>query len=737
MQARHVTDVLLAFALISGLAMSGTASAQSAEAIQVLDTVAIFGPGNVVKADFDTGGTDPGVSVAAGETVRACQLTAGSGLFCLVSGSGGIDVVNWSNAASNSSRKKLFACSDIADLDSKSADVCTGVTVSLDGAIWVAGKNKGRTHNLVKVVKASSKPAGAWTQVGTTDYYWKNWATGRPLLVDITSIDGEEAAKFALGAGVLGLQERKIVVFFPADPTQPAIEIASGKTGWGLQPKEQLQGVTFEAVDGPNDLVYVTTSKGRILAKNISDSLVPDPVASVPGSVAQPPTDGCTLSSPQFGIRRSGKSGLVYVTNRDCKKLYAFNPAAGGWSVDGEPITTTEGPEGPTVAPGIGVNLADCGVGKTCEPVQGFEMSSVDLSSTESGLTLFQVKGIPDCRYIPETCKTLLGRDNLDGVVIDPNSIGDAAAQYLNVTPLLPVEITSLYEASGGLPDLLISPQYRAQEDNSNYFEAFFGKTEENVSFNGVFESEFFVAELTQQGRENGCLDSTTDTPAGDFDDLIRWDIVTRVSEKYASTGAGDHIDTLVNTGCGSSKGTFGGWSLVAYNLEPTRDTYVPELGRVVPGNDAVFARLLRTLYGELGVVTSELACTTYDVPTIKNANGEDVPNPNAPISPNICATLKSDWANSWDKLDKCLNATYQPKTSSGNQNCQSFLSQFKSYNDTLAIVGPYGLDPANRKGELAARSKVIEYVYHERFVPSVPDGGFCEETDPDNCPRN
>ena len=85
--------------------------------------------------------------------------------------------------------------------------------------------------------------------------------------------------------------------------------------------------------------------------------------------------------------------------------------------------------------------------------------------------------------------------------LIDPR-LGTWAANrlYLNVTPLMPLEITTLFDSSGvppkGLPRMLISPQYRAQEQAGVLFEALFGITEQGVVFTETFSGEFDVLKL-------------------------------------------------------------------------------------------------------------------------------------------------------------------------------------------------------------------------------------------------
>jgi len=765
MSTQRAKDWLLASVLLSAILGAGSAVGQEGT-IQTLDRIDAYSTTGVVEMAFDQplDATPPDYSPTGitGSNFRACKLTATDGLYCL----DGKIVRQWANPAKSSAGTPLFSCNDVPGLDSKSADTCTGMTVDLSGNIWLAGKNKGKTHNLVKVRLADSSPGGGWACVepqktATCDsaIWAKTMATGRPLLLDISSIDGDVAATFGK-TGILGLEERKTVEFFDAE-TGAASEIASGKTGWGLVGNEQLQSVTLlQPVGTAENYVLVTTSKGRILSKDYADSA---PASQVVGAISTGDTACDTLDptyatlDPMYGIRSSSKSGFVYVTDRKGCQVMAFDPA--NWNVPQRILSTgtTFYPEGPTIAPGIGVDLSSCG--GECTLIEGAKLFEVKLASEESGLTLFQITGIPDCRWLPtiEPYKSdpgaLPAGCNLPRVVLDadgnevtPGSSEHAPATlYLNVTPLLPKEITELFDDSGqapnGLPEILISPQFRGQDcyferctaiDETTQlpkkvseprfvFEAFFGITEPGVVFNGTFEGEFDVAKLA--GQQLGC---NANLPVGTpLADLLKWDVVTRASETYRSVD-GKYVDMLLNTGCGSSKGTSLGWSIVSYNLEVDPDTLNDE-GDVITGNDAVFARLVKKLYDDLGDVTARYACTNFDSTESGNAGA------NAPISGGICSTLLSQWANGDDKLDKCLAATYQPKSSSGNQNCQAFLSQFQGFKDTLSIVGPYGPDPANRKGELEARVKVFQHVYETRFLPSVPDGGFCKES-PDGC---
>lgn len=764
MNSRRIKGVLRVVGLLSTLAVAGSAMA----ADQVLDTVAVFGrtsPTGAAVIELNSRVSPARVEAtgASGTDFRACKLTAANGLFCL----DGKDVVKWSDPKNSVSRSSLFSCEWVPDLDARSSDTCTGLTVDTHGTIWLAGKNKGKTHNLVRVIdraKWAARPDSAsWVEILKPDrtgtgYFARNCATGKPLLVDITAVGGDEADRLQLGGeGILGLQERTKVFFYPQTCANDEVEIGvSGKNGWGLLTKELLQGVTLWQPPGTTtSYALVTTSNGRILAQKMT------PTNELPIKVMQL-TSSCGALASQYGIRGSSKSGLIYVTDRQCAELKVFQPYTGegdkaapdldgDWNMITTLATATAetgsvAPEGPTIAPGIGINLAsaECKSADGCPVTEGawLRIGNSLASLDKSGLTVFQVKNIPDCRWVNVAACVSGVIVNADGTPggFDPDP-KVAATQYLNVTPLLPTEVTNLFPAPNNLPALLISPQYRGQyrkpdtdpaTPESFYFEAFFNVTEPGVRFNGTFEAEYEVVTLAKDS-----LGSCSPDPANPdatyplhtaTTELLKWDVATRVSEQNIGVGMGhpyDHVDMLINAGCGSIVTKKPGFSLVSYNLEITPHTsYGTE--KVIENNDAVFGRLVQKLYADLGRATDELACQPVDV-----GSG------NAPIGPGICSTLHSTWANGKDKLDKCVAATYEPKTSASNQNCQSFLSQFKSFKDTLAIAGPYGDDPANRKGELEVRVDVIQHVYDKRFVPSIPEGGFCVESaiDPATCP--
>jgi hypothetical protein len=304
------------------------------------------------------------------------------------------------------------------------------------------------------------------------------------------------------------------------------------------------------------------------------------------------------------------------------------------------------------------------------------------------------------------------------------NSPFAPAAQRLNVTPLLPKEVTSLFDASGvppkGLPALQISRQYRGQARTNFVFEALFVVVQPGVQFRNVFNGEFDVPALQSTNASLGCVPNPSN--------LIAWDVSTTVSETY-KTLDGQYVDMINNTGCGTTKTQSGRLSLLPYNLEIAPDTYGPTILSPNPsvtfGNDAVFARLVQSLYDDLEYVRRELACKQVD----------PVPNGGTPpLTSATCSNLAAVWANGKIKLDKCILAGFQPKQSAGDENCQSFVSQLTNYQNSLPVnTAPQ--DVANRLGELTVRARVIRHVFDTRFLPSIPAAGFCRESSPSTCP--
>ncbi len=714
---------------------------------QTLDRVDAFNSTAVLEMAFDdVNRTKDFINLGiVGTNFSTCKLTATDGIFCLA----GKLIRNWPHTEDPLTFVDRLSCNDPAlGLDTKKADTCTGMTVDLSGAIWLAGK-KASTHSLIKVIAkaaAAACPSG-WAVLSGSLYCAKEFYAGRPLLVDIDPIDGDVGAAFkpcpscAVQSGILGLEERKTAVFFP-DPkpasTSSPIVIASGK-GWNLIGNEQLLSSALLQVPNGNSMdnfVLVTTTSGRILAKRTDLTGTAFEVFNIPLERVQSSTQ-CAFATQQYGIRASSKSGRVYVTDRNYCQVLALVPDASPMTAlinDGDAqdltLTTSDSsgtypPNGPTLAPGISIDLEDCSVNCTLltndDGIAAASLVTVRLANgSNSGATLFQIKGIPDCRYasepnFPVALSTICG--SAAGVIVDPGNVGSPAAQLLNVTPLLPKEVRSLFDDSGvppnGLPPLLISRQYRAQARTNFAFEAFFAVTEAGVRFRDTFTAEFDVPVLEGVPESLGCLP--------DAGNLLAWDVMTTVSEKF-KTIDDQYVDMLTNIGCRNPTKTSGvRLSLLPYNLEIAPDTYGPTILSaqlsVTTRNDAVFARLVQSLYGDLEYVRRELACKQVDT------GGGPAP----PLSASVCNKLSSAWLNGKVKLDKCVNAAFQPKQSAGDENCQSFVSQLTNYRASLPATTSAS-DVANRLGELKMRVDVIRHVFDTRFLPSIPTAGFCRE---------
>jgi hypothetical protein len=747
------------------LALGFSANAQQV-VNQTLDTVQVFGSGRVLERVDDPATTgvdyryvDTGL---AGTTLTAAQLTATQGLFAL----DGNWVVQWSDTEDPASRRQLFSCAQVPGLDDRLAQACTGLTADLTGnVLWLAGRNKGRTHNLVKVVRSTAGQLcpTSWQAIGSTAYFACTWVTGRPLLIDITVVDGSAAetlnpsctaATCAKGAGVLGLEERRRAVFFPTTnistvPIGQSVEIASGKTGWGLSGSEQLLGATLFQAGGVS-YVLATTSSSRILRSTTDGSS-----SVVALGLDVPLADSsCTSRSPQYGIRSSAKSGLVYVTDRDCRRARAFAPSSTTTPLtaltQSEDLPTgSVAPEGPTVAAGRAYSLLDYS-GQQDRPLltnldgdPSLELSKVTLvDRSVSGLVLFQIQNIPDCRWIPPArWPDVCGRAGvIDGAALP------ASEQRLNVTPLLPKEVTDLF-APGQLPPLYVQAHWRGQAQNDYYFEAMFALTEPGVYFTGTFDLHFYVARLTRPKRELGCIPEPPATSVAPFTPLatlLAWDVTTKVSENFISVGdpisfddavpgGYDYEDTLINIGCGSIRSGGSRASLIPYNLAMAPNLAKPSAsgGFDYAYTDTVYKELLDGLYDELYQATADLACRQVDGGTA------------TPLLPADCSSLKAAWFNGRDKLNKCFQATTQPKQSAGDQNCQAFDSQLSNFRASLLAAPACGADlskcdPANRRGELLTRLNTISHVFRDRFLPSIPPDGFCNcEVLPAVLPKN
>jgi len=749
------TSVLLAGTL-------GTIGAGAQEVFQALDQVKAYSANDVLDMTFNDpyrteDFTRPATPVTSASPFVACKQTSAAGLTCLT-----VDekVVNWSDPLDGASRAELFSCDDITGLlDTRASNTCTGLTADESGAIWLAGKNKGKTHSLVRVasgacVAGTGGSFQTFTSSGKT-YCAREWDTGRPLLLSVKRVEGQVAADFDSppdagdndGDTVIGLEQRLNAVIFSATNRNDVYEIPGGRSGWGLDRKEDLQDIALlQAANGSgghDNYVLVTTNEGDVMAKDLANASA---VATLAWTEAG---NGCTAPGTILSLAASPKGEVVYLSNSGCADVVALKATrqagklklvrATERNIERIPMeqdaprlgtTTLYPPVGITVAPGQDFQLEDCSGGESeaCSQVPGFKLWNLNFVNgvaVDSGVTVLQILNIPDCRWIPtaETCTT--------AAIYDPAGTGERSAQYLNVEPLLPQEVLDVLAAKNVvLPgQLLIPPQHRAQKRNSYKFDAFFFVVDESVKFTGIFDGEFEMEKLI--GKESQCA-NTIGVPSivngadayGEHGIVgLDWDIVTKISEqeRYVSVD-GLFQDVLLNTACGSSRTSTISLSMYNYPLEVTPDSYLPgnPVGkRVVTNNDAVFARYIQKLFYDLDYVARYYACNLSDA-----ADGY-------PASDLLCSTLVSNLVNAKDKLGKCIEATYQPKQSAGNQNCTSFLRQWSSVKaniDSIIAADSGRNDPANRRYELRQRALVFDHVYATRFWPSVPAGGFCRE---------
>ena len=726
-------------------------------ATQVLDRVVGVGPGATRQMAFDvppqarTADSIPYYTVPTStEGFIACQASSKGGVVCV----DGPDVREWKTPARSQSPNTgelLFSCSDLGFSSRKGSSGCTGLALQPD-AIWVTGRKSNNLYSLVKAVpKGASCPADSTVLPGDkyclVDY---DFATGRPLLQELNALDDELASEYVHGEGVYGVELRSAIYFYPdTNPASQPVPIGENKKALGLSGSEQALSVTLVKLASDEFVYLYVTTTGRVLMLNDQRKVPVKVFDMVEDRAGSPPPANCPASSADdFGLTVS-KFGRIYASDKRYCRVVALETAADSSNVYGFKLqnvietnsitsvsreltlsTGTVAPESVSVAPGVVLNLADCvgpctyvgGTDEKGNSTAGAKMSNIQLQDNgKTYMTVYKVEGIPDCRYIDATDDRCKGKGSVIG--------STTGWQQLDVSKLLPEEITDLFPDQ--LPPMLISPQWHADPDKEFVFDALFGITEPGLEFKGVGSGEVFVRELT--GDERGCVDpalGSTGLPletVGSQRGLLELDISTTVSENYVSYTNGDvgHLDTIINSGCGSTRQVIVSWSLKPVDLVMNRNTVHRNIfDPTQPGlyftenDDAVFAKLVDTLYDDLKRVLDNQVC---DAPP-------EVLQP--PLTGSVCSSLKSTWDNGRDKLNKCLSATTQPKQSAGDQNCSAFGSQLMNFIATAqsAPAALPGLDPANRIGELQGRAKVIEYLLNYRFLPSIPAEGFCED---------
>jgi hypothetical protein len=762
----HAACWALLWAPVSGaLAQSATTSVR-----QVLERHAVFNAGAVLELDLEGRGTTGpdlssyGVVPVTGFT--ACHLHASRGLSCL----DGKDVRRWTDPRDGGGVGALeFSCTNPAlRLDAARDDVCSTMTQARDGSYWIAGRRSG-VFRIIRVLERradGSCPEGAPlspTAGVASRYCFREYAGNQVRTLRLIAVDRSEAAVFDPGTGVasggvLGLDNNGAVRFFRAPGTTPRL-LVTGRTGWGISRNEVVDDLALlqvPAAEGVDNFLLAATNLGRVLARQTDAGGVAGVFETFRApSFGSAPAPGlptpCSSGSQRFGIAASAAAGQAYLTDRNFCQVYFLRPTDRDGSDadetpferlvsvlrDGEELTLSTvaapgsvpasyPPDGPMRTPGVLIDLADCE--GTCvlrrddAGIPVATLSGVRRSTDPSLLLLLQAVNIPDCRYLTDEpdCE---GR----GAVIGP--AGDPDAQYLDVTRLLPADITDQFAALGlpppNLPPLLIPPSYRAQAFKGYRFGAFFGITEPGVVFIDTFRGEWDVEGLS--GAELGCdLGYPRSTALGE---LLGQDIIVTASERYITAGgpAGvapptsgpdlRYVATVINNGCGSTRSGVVRWSVVGYDLEIAYNPTSKD------DRDDVFAVLLERLYPELASTQRDLACKA-------RVDSTD----SAPLAPSTCAMLDPLLEEAGTRLARCIASTRNgeapqllPPPAVFDWYCGRFLTSFRRYRDALALLPPGTpeQDPANRIGELKARAETFEHLFVERFFPSVPPRGF------------
>ena len=436
------------------------------------------------------------------------------------------------------------------------------------------------------------------------------------------------------------------------------------------------------------------------------------------------------------GATTSQGTGCFIVTDpfTDAVSEVDFGSLTGGTPFSGGGSSKTNYSIGRIdIAEQIVVNLADeCADATGCEVKKGFNLNSVNATNTAGSTDALAIPvTLPDCRYIPKVCldmlppagdtpatnnaarAALIEMEVIRSVATGPDRL-HPSTQSLNVSKLFSKEITTLFDESGeppnGLPPLYIGPRWKAQSVNGGWFDGFFFKTDSTVKFTDVFEGLVDVSELT--GSELGCF--------VDPNDLMAWDLVTTGSELAKSVG-GLHTDTIINVGCQNPTKVSGvRLSIYAINMETNRDTYGPTIKSTKPlvtvNNDAVFARLVQSLWKDLGDIRANYACKVAD------------PGGKAPLSAAQCKKLASIWSQVDNKIKLCVDASFTAPIS-GQALGQCELARKLADDFTAALpASAVGPDLYNRLAELEGRGAVWKHIWDTRFLNSITPTGFCAE---------
>jgi hypothetical protein len=131
-----------------------------------------------------------------------------------------------------------------------------------------------------------------------------------------------------------------------------------------------------------------------------------------------------------------------------------------------------------------------------------------------------------------------------------------------------------------------------------------------------------------------------------------------------------------------------------------------------------VFARMVQSLWKDLGEVRAQYACKQADpVPS----------GGTAPLSSSVCKKLASAWSLADLKIGLCINEFFDTPDGNSYGICDYARDLIEAFGQKLpaAATGP---DVYNRLGELRSRVEVMKHIWDERFVKSLKAAGFCRE---------
>jgi len=286
---------------------------------------------------------------------------------------------------------------------------------------------------------------------------------------------------------------------------------------------------------------------------------------------------------------------------------------------------------------------------------------------------------------------------------------------YLNVRPLLPPEVKDGFEP-GELPQMLLSPRYMALETRKS-FDAIFGVTDRAIRIRNTFTGTFDVGDLLgNPGPKLGCGRQTAAQIVASGKPML--DVVVTISERYKTAGVspGKYNDVLINSnGCTNPSATVR-WSMYGYGLQLAKAADLQSNGTYkIYYPDTVYARLLLALGKDLTDTISTYLCKDGDL------------GGSPPVGTG-CSTLSKSWGTTFDKLKKCVESSTNPLVSTTIRTCNAFETQWASYLTTLKATRRSGDDPANRWGEVQARTQIIRWAYDEQYKPSIPADGYFKD---------